>query len=276
MRGRFLALILVLTAVLAVAYCGSREGDAPLEWAAASVPNASEVQAPLVVMSVRLSGHDDYLLDVHAAIPYCQNFDRIVARRSGSEIEVAVINRVVGHGVVSLCAEGYRSVEHLTVNLGRDFEPGAVYTVLVNDQTLAFTAGSDAFSQRGSVGKVPQPIPELFPPLKTREGEARLLPVAARATGSDPASYVLDVPLGFGACIAFRRVDVRQSGQTIHIRKVYYWYRIPEGPLDCDTEDPGDPESPGRISIDLGTDFEPGVTYTVYSEGQVLTEFTAQ
>ncbi len=293
MRGRFLVLILVLIAALAVAYCESgRKAAAPLDWSTASVLDKSEVQAPIIGMSVG-SAAGDYLLDVDAAIPYCQNFDRIVARRSGSEIEVVVINRVVGHGVVSLCAEGYRGTEYLTVNLGRDFGPGAVNTVLVNDQSFTFTAAEPRASnasvmgpsfRSNRVGKAPQPIPEQFPPLMANEARFHWTGAVARPTESDPATYLLDVRvMGAVGCSEFRRVDLRQSGERIYIRAVDSLNRWLVGAVfGCDLI------FHEEMSIDLGSDFESGVTYGVYASQLVfsenrgywreylLTEFTAQ
>lgn len=289
MRARFLALILVLLAVLAVAYFESGPKGTP---STASVLNKSEVQAPIIGMSVG-SAEGDYFLDVDAAIPYCQNFDRIVARRSGSEIEVVVINRVVGHGVVPLCAEGYRTTKYLTVNLGRGFEPGAVYTVLVNDQSLTFTPAESSASNESAigpgfrsnrVGKAPQPIPAQFPPLMANEAEFYWTGAVARATESDPATYLLDVRVvGAFGCSEFRRVDLRQSGDRIYIRAVDSLNRwLVDAILGCDLL------LPEEMSIDLGSDFESGVTYGVYASQlvfsenrgywreELLTEFTAQ
>ena len=303
MPTRFLALILVLMAALSVA-CGSRGKAAfPLEWpttsvldldrSTTSVLERGKVQAPIFGMSVGLA-EGDYFLDIDAGQSFCQVFDRIAARRSGSEIEVVVINRVVGHGVVSLCAEGYRSTEHLTVNLGRGFEAGAANTVLVNDQRLTFTAADpNAFSgnriivvrsphagdsprtsaRSGRVAKAPQPIPEQFPPLMSGERALDIDHVVVRAIESDPASYGFDIHTEFAeGCDALRRIDVRQSDKRIDVRAVSYPYWEPPRDifLACDLI------GTAMISVNLGSDFEPGVTYTVYSQGRVVAQFTAE
>ena len=261
------------------------------------VTEMGEAPAPVRGVTVNVDEADppQYAVEFALWTPFtCDTFDATTnVHRSGTGVEVSVVNRVVDDD--EICSRGGRR-EQRSLSLGSDFEPGATYTVRVNDWESFFMADPDAFrptaigdavhrirpthSESGGLAppraghrdgdeyraEAPQPIPRQFPPLFEREALSFSRDhTVVRATESDPPNYTLDTLLAIPEAHVLRRVDVRKSGEKLEIRLVsrgdieeeYEFYRTP-------------------LSVDLGTDFEPGVTYTVYSQGQVLTEFTAE
>ena len=89
----------------------------------------TEVEAPIeeVTLHVLESDPVQYFLEFRAGVPNtCHTFDRTDVERSGKEITVAVINRVVTGDIA--CEEIERVAPH-SVALGSDFEAGVTYTV---------------------------------------------------------------------------------------------------------------------------------------------------
>ena len=149
MRRLFLTLGLLPALMLLAAACGE---DAPTPTSVPPTPSptphmvetpapeTTEVSAPIenVVVNVAESDPPQYFLEITSGLPdACHTFDRVETERSGTEITVTVINKVVTGDV--MCAQVY-GTETNSVALGTDFEPGAAYTVRVNDETLTFTA----------------------------------------------------------------------------------------------------------------------------------------
>ena len=142
------------------------------------------------------------------------------------------------------------------VKLTHDFQPGTLYTIQVNDSTIFFT-------------RAPQPIPEVYGPLPHYYGSPFLEAPTVRPTKSQPRRYFLDSVVEFvPGCNEMDRTDLRQSGDNIHFRAILLDYWWPNAHCDL--------LFGYRYSIDLGSDFEPGVTYTVYSQGRVVAQFTAE
>ena len=97
-----------------------------------------EVAAPIENVAVNIAESDppQYFLEITSGLSdACHTFDRVETERSGTEITVTVINRVVTGDV--MCAQVYET-ETNSVALGTDFNTGVAYTVRVNDETLIF------------------------------------------------------------------------------------------------------------------------------------------
>ena len=148
MRARFLALGLLSALMLLAVACGE-EAPTPTPRPTPSptphrvetpTPETTEVRAPIddVVVNIAESDPPQYFLEITSGLPdACHTFDRVETERSGTEITVTVINRVVTGDV--MCAQVY-GTETNSVALGTDFDTGVTYTVRVNDETLTFTA----------------------------------------------------------------------------------------------------------------------------------------
>ena len=209
-------------------------------------PVTVEVEAPIegVVVDVVASDPVRYFLEIEAGIPdTCHTFDRIDVERSGQELTVTVINRVVPDGMD--CAEIQRVAPH-SVPLGSDFEPGVTYTVRVNDRETSFT------------GKA----------ISVEEVEAPIENLTVHVLASDPVRYFLEIMAGLpDACHTFDRTEVERSGTEITVAVIN---RMLTGDVVCAELYRSAPHL-----VELGTDFEPGVTYTVRVNDETLT-FTAQ
>ena len=208
--------------------------------------SVEEVEAPIENVTVHVV-EPWYFLIISSGLPNdCHTFNRTEVERAGTEITVAVINRVLTGDVG--CAQVYRS-EALVVELDTDFEAGVTYTVRVNDWETSFTT-EDATLEV----EVEAPIDDV-----------RLLVLE-----SDPPQYFLDITSGLpDACHTFDRVETQRSGTEITVTVIN---RVATGDVAC-----AQVYETATNSVALGTGFEPGVTYTVHSaDGRVLTEFTAQ
>ena len=125
-----------------------------------------------------------------------------------------------------------------SVSLGSDFEPGAAYTVRVNDETRRFTGGFDG--------------------VEWTEVVAHIENAALGVTDSDPPQYFVE--LGFylpiGCDTLAEKRNVLRSGASIEVSVVN---RIVGKRDTCD----GGPQLMERESVELGSDFQPGKVYTV-------------
>jgi hypothetical protein len=84
-----------------------------------------------------------YMLVIESGLPNgCATFGAYDVKRDGDTVSVSVTNNVPADQNTP-CDMSYGTVE-TTVNLGSDFEPGAEYTVLVNDKSTTFTAQGEA------------------------------------------------------------------------------------------------------------------------------------
>ena len=205
------------------------------DWEESFTPEAywDEVEAPIADVGVQVVGPDpvQYFLDVRAGVPdTCHAFDRIETQREGTEITVAVINRVSTRDAE--CTEIQRVALH-SVALGSDLEPGTTYTVLVNERELSFTTQA-------------APV-EVYAPIEN---------VTVHPLKSDPPQYFLEIQAGLpNACHTFGRTEVQRSGTEITVSVINL---IAVVDAVC-----AQVFEPAPHLLPLGTDFEPGVTYTV-------------
>lgn len=101
----------------------------------------TRVLAPIdaAEMIVRESFPVQYAVRVASGLPSgCHTFDGAEVTRNGTEITIAVWNRMPSDGRIA-CTAIYGTHEEI-VELGSDFRSGAVYHVAVNDRALTFTA----------------------------------------------------------------------------------------------------------------------------------------
>ena len=251
---------------------------------------AREVPAPIesVALNVAESYPPQYFLEIIYALPdSCHTFDRAEEQRSGREITVAVINRVATGDVA--CAEIYKT-ERLAVALGTDFEPGATYTVWVNDETLTFTteggaadSGNGSAADSGNGGATDsgnggasadgddrgqgEGDEDRGDDSTTAEVDAPIEDVVLAVAESDPPQYFLDITFGLpDACHTFDRTETQRSGTQIEVSVIN---RVETGDVAC-----AQVYKTERRSAALGSDFEPGVTYTVRVNGEIVTTFT--
>ena len=238
LRMRILTfLLIILAAALGVA-CGGENAPSPTQAptptpAGTSAPAIVEVKAPIedVTLHVLESDPVQYFLEIRSGVPStCLRFDRIDVERSGKEITVAVINRVVTRDIA--CEEIQRVAPH-SVALGSDFEPSATYTIRVNDWETSFTT-------KAAPTEVEAPIEE----------------VTLHVLESDPVQYFLEFRAGVpNTCHTFDRTDVERSGKEITVAVIN---RVVTGDIACE-----EIERVAPHSVALGSDFEAGVTYTV-------------
>ena len=99
------------------------------------------VRAPIdaAEMIVRESFPVQYAVRIVSGLPSgCHTFDGAEVTRNGTEITIAVWNRVPSDARIA-CTAIYGTHEEI-VELGSDFRSGVVYHVAVNDLALTFTA----------------------------------------------------------------------------------------------------------------------------------------
>jgi hypothetical protein len=146
-KTAILVIIVVLAAVL-TACNGSDPTDSPVSpldspLGPSQEPELVEELAPIESVEILIaeSWPPQYFLLVESGLPNgCVKFDRYEVTRHDNTIEVAVINL---ESVGMVCTAEYGTVEH-NIPLGSDFEPGATYTVQVNDVTETLVAQSAA------------------------------------------------------------------------------------------------------------------------------------
>ena len=125
-------------------------------------------------------------MEITSGLPNaCHTFDGIDTQRSGTEITVSVINRVLTGDIA--CAQVYET-ESSTVFLGSEFEADVTYTVRVNDWETSFTTEAAAV-----------------------EVEAPIEDVTLNIVESDPPQYFLEIVSGLPTtCHILDRNDVNQ------------------------------------------------------------------
>ena len=249
---------------------------------------ATHVPAPIheATVTVDDSSPPRYFVESIFFSPFhCDTLDETTnVHRSGLKVGVSVVNRIIGHGTMvnaDPCGWGGRN-ERRSIALGSDFDPGATYVVQVNDWQTFFRLDPKAFQgsiKRGTLKQLdrwgdeysargPQIIPERFPPLGNGEHVVLGLDpdhTRIRPVNLNPPRYVLEATIITNSYPTLRRIDVRKSGDKIEMRPVGY-----PGPavfVSLFRE--------VSLSVDLGSDFESGVRYTVYSQGRIVAGFTA-
>ena len=148
---RFTAITLLFALlILALTACAGGQPLAPTNQPSAPTATPSslviEALAPIdrVEVIIAESFPPQYFVLVESGLPKgCAEFDRYTVTRDGDTIHVEIVNMETAGDVV--CTEEYRTVEN-NIPLGSDLEPGATYTVLVNDVVETFVAQGSAAS----------------------------------------------------------------------------------------------------------------------------------
>ena len=217
-------------------------------------PALVEVTAPIESIAVNIaeSFPPQYFLVIQAGLSNgCIKQGSYDWKLDGDTVTVDVTVLAPAAGSLIACTDDYRIVEK-TVALGSDFEPGTTYTVTVNDKSATFTT-ENTVAQEPVLVEAPAPIDGLT------------IDVAE----SFPPQYMLVIESGLpNGCATFGKYDVTRNGDTV---KVSVTNNVP-----ADQNTPCD-MSYGTVetTVDLGSDFEPGTTYTVLVHDKSTT-FTAQ
>jgi hypothetical protein len=133
MKRLVVGAVLVLAVILlagAVAFASARGELSP--------PGRQTVAAPIddVQVVIRESNPPQVTLTVKAGLPSgCAQRDSHAVSRTGDTFTVKVLNSMPTGNAI--CTMIYGTYE-LSIDLGRDFRPGATYTVQVNDVTTTF------------------------------------------------------------------------------------------------------------------------------------------
>ncbi len=131
---RLVVVVLSLGAILlvaAVAFASARGELSP-------APGRQSVPAPIdrVQVLIRESAPPGVTLKVTAGLPGgCAQRDSHSVSRTGDTFSVSVLNSMPTGNAI--CTMIYGTYE-LNIDLGRDFRPGASYTVQVNGQATTF------------------------------------------------------------------------------------------------------------------------------------------
>lgn len=134
MKRLVLAAALSLAAILligAVAFATTRGEQSPS-------PGRQTVPAPIdqVEVVIRESNPPQVTVKVKAGLPSgCAQRESDSVSRTGDTFTVSVLNSMPTGNVA--CTMIYGTYD-LNIDLGRDFRPGATYTVQVNDKTTTF------------------------------------------------------------------------------------------------------------------------------------------
>ena len=217
-------------------------------------PALVEVTAPIesIVVDIAESFPPQYFLVIQAGLSNgCIKQGSYDWRLDGDTVTVDVKVLAPAAGSLTPCTDDYRIVEK-TVALGSDFEPGTTYTVNVNDKSTTFTT-ENTVAQEPVLVEAPAPI------------DALTINVAE----SFPPQYMLVIESGLpNGCATFGAYEVTRNGDTVSVSVT--------NNVPADQNTPCD-MSYGTVetTVNLGSDFEPGATYTVLVNDKSTT-FTAQ
>ncbi len=212
------------------------------------------VLAPIESVEVIVSGSmpTGHALKIVAGLPNgCASPHDTGFRRSGDVINASVTNTIpVNPNTV--CTLIYRTYE-VTIDLGTDFVPGHEYTARVNDQTITFVA-------HGGIVPPDQSDERVVVPAPIESAEIVQVP-------STPLEYVVKVVAGLpSGCAKPDDSTLTRQGNKIRIDVTN---TMPAGNPIC-TMIYGTYE----LSINIGSDFTEGETYTVNVNDTIVT-FTA-
>ena len=270
MAARGFILLIALVPAAGLVACASG-GDAGAQEPAPSVGSGgqaeyqrAEVPAPIekVEVLIRESWPPQYAVDVTSGLPSgCAKFERITHSISGDRIEIEVINTEPAPGELVACTAIYGYATN-TVELGTDFEAGKTFTVSVNgvEETFEGQGPSGVEAPAGKAGDAYETV-EVAAPIETVEVLIR---------ESFPVQYAVQVLSGLpGGCAKFERITHSISGDRIEIEVINT--EPAPGELVACTRIYGYSEN----TVELGTDFEAGKTYTVLVN-EAETTFVAQ
>lgn len=225
-----------------------REAKSPLQAGQRIVP------APIESVKVVSSGSTPtgHALRIVAGLPNgCASPHDSGFRRIGNVIDVYVTNKEPANPNTE-CTLIYGTYE-VTIDLGTNFVPGKEYTARVNDQTVTFVA-------QGGIVPPDQPDERVIVPAPIESAEILQVP-------STPPEYVVKVVAGLpSGCAKPDDYSVTREGNEIQIDVTN---TLPAGDPVC-TMIYGTYE----LSINLGSDFTDGETYTVHVNETIVT-FTA-
>lgn len=262
---RLLAVAAGIGAVMVLAACATAQTPSPTP-APGDNPSANpnpprvEVKAPIdsVEVLIRESWPPQYAVKVTSGLPNgCAEFERITHTIDGDTIEIEVINTQPAPEAQVMCTEQYRQVTN-TVELGTDFEKGKTFTVSVNDGNKV------TFTGQGGPAVEPDEGYERTEVLAPVEN------VEILVMESFPVQYAVRITSGLpNGCAQFERIETNREGDTIEIEVINT--EPAPGQLVACTMIYGFKEN----TVQLGTDFESGKTYTVRVNDEVET-FVAQ
>jgi len=222
--------------------------DTPTPVAEPTLPEIEMVRAlaPIdnVTINVAESFPVQYFLHVTSGLPSgCAKFDDYEVARDEDTVQVTVWNLEPAPNQQAACTMIYGIVE-TNIALGSDFDPGKTYAVSVNGMKLELktegTAGPGP-SEVGEMARVPAPIEDL----------------SIAMTKSLPPQYLLHITSGLpGGCVKFDNYEVVREGDAV---RVSVWNLEPVAPVPCTLE-----YGYQETSINLGSDFEAGKSYTVF------------
>jgi len=228
-------------------------------------PPTVEVLAPIekVEVLIRESWPPRYVIQVTSGLPNgCAEFESISHAIHGDRIEVDVINTEPGPGVLAKCSAiyGYETNDVIITDV---LDAGVTYAVMVN--------GTEEATFEGQGG------PDIEPPAGTTGDGYETVEVAAPiekieilVMKSFPVQYAVNIVSGLpGGCAKFERITHSIDGDRIDI-EVINTMPAPDELVAC-TRIYGYSEN----TVELGTDFEAGKTYTVSVNG-VEETFVAQ
>ncbi len=224
----------------------------------------AETLAPVetVEVQIRESWPPQYVIRVTSGLPSgCAEFERITYSIKGDRIEVEVINTEPAPDELVACTADYRYATNevvITDVLAAD----GTYTVSANGVETSFVGqgGPDAEPPAGTTGDG----------YETVEVAAPIERIEILIMESFPVQYAVSVVSGLpGGCARFERITHSTKGDRIEI-EVINTEPAPDELVAC-TRIYGYSEN----TVQLGTDFQPGTTYTVAVNGTEET-FVAQ
>ena len=196
----------------------------------------------VVGVGVNDSRPPQHFLEIQSAVIGCGEFDGIEVERFGDDIFVSVTNR---RPVEGTCTSAGLSHTTHSVSVGTDFEPSVTYTIRVNvkdDSSFTLFSGWLGYDKIGNYDTVEVPA------------TIKSLAVSRNVAGRRYLDIVSGLP---NTCSEFGGVIVEQTGTEITVSVTNRV--VADSSADCARLS----RSTESFSMELGTDFEPGVTYTV-------------
>lgn len=225
--------------------------------------------APFEYAMINVSESDPphYFLDLMSVLPNtCQTFDGIEVERSGAEITVSITNRAPV-GDPSGCVWVSRLMTH-SVALGTDFTPDATYTIRVNgvfslpildadpreSGGVAYAFAEDHVTLTFAGRIAPAIVEQRTSDMVAVAAYTRYL-VGVSVDDSRPPQHFLEIQSAVIGCGEFNGIEVKRYGDEVFVSVTN---RRPVEGICTSTG-----LSPTARSVSVGTDFEPGVTFTV-------------
>ncbi|MCZ6539866.1 MAG: hypothetical protein O6922_08595 [Chloroflexi bacterium] len=198
-------------------------------------PGYEVVEALAPIESVQILTLESYpeafIVEVTSGLPNgCATYSHNEVTRDGTDIKILVYNTVPAPGELIACTEIYRLHDE-NVGLGRDFERGTTYTVLVNDHPgETFTTGSAPLPS----GSTP-PAPEIPVDHELVTAPIESLEIIQGQDGRGRTTYSARVAWGLtnGCRESYNRTVTRIDGTTFEIEAIV---TSPTGDVICTLE----------------------------------------